>query len=284
MDKTTLQFPISCSYRQFVYKQYRWQGDRLYPADYGDMDVRDSFDAFDNPYLVPNLEYLIESTPEDKRKAAVKDRVSRYGFLTVYCFYYGVSESLEEFWNEAQRFVKLRQLYMHLQNGQLNILRGVVAFKPCPADEPTWKCYSTPKPPFTDMLAESYILSEHRTSIEDIEKNPLQYYQKAVLRFISYAIEERLEFVIRSAKQPAVADKSLTIAPQLQVKNLLQALYLQLYIQMGDGKKICPACRRAFGDRKADAVYCSNKCKQREKMRRYRARKRKKEKQKGGRN
>lgn len=269
----TLNFTLKCEHIQWVYAEYEWEGDRLCPAPSRSKmaGMQRRFDAFEEQHLVPSLESLIESTPENRRKAAVKQWVSEYGFLTIDSLSWKKTEPLEGFWNEAQRFITLRQLYMHLQGRRLDILRQVVAVKPYPNRR---ICYFEPMPPYADMVP------VHTLSLgepAEIEKNPLKYYQVAIFRFISYAIEERLEFTISGgAISRAGAREGLKIAPQLECTTLLGALYLQLYMQMSDEKKICPSCKRVFDGRKADALYCSDKCKQREKMRRYRAKKQKK--------
>jgi hypothetical protein len=288
----TIQFPVMCSYRQFVYKQYRKKGNGLVVAD---DSTCTSFDAFNNPYLVPSLEHLIDSTPENRRQAAIKGWVSQYGFLTVFSYYSDISESFDDFWSEAQRFISLRQLYRDLLNCRLDVLQEVVVFKKWPASYPVWKSHSMLKPPFAEKLKSRCYTSEippvcsvtrdglkshgcdmynKHATIEDINRDPLRYYQIAVFRYIAYAIEERLELAIRPVNRSAIADRGFKITPRLQPKNLLQALYLQLYLLLADrSKKICASCGRVFTPSRPDMRYCSDKCKKREKMRRYRARK-----------
>lgn len=77
-----LQFPMQCSFRQTVYKNYSWKGDRLTS---GDGSIFRRYDAFGRPDLIPSLVRLVKDTTntERARKAAMYKWVKRLGWLTV---------------------------------------------------------------------------------------------------------------------------------------------------------------------------------------------------------
>ena len=285
--KTTLQWTIDCSYMQKVYSKYTCLGGFIRK----EADQSRTYDAFSNQFLIPSL---VSLTEKKKRANSIKSWIS-IRFLTV-TDGWGYRESIDDFWSRAQEFVSLWRLYGAVLNCDLDKLKDVVVFMDM--------VY-----PFNVLhKSKSYLkqLIENRddgtrhykacpcdmynktATIEDINKDPSKYYQAAVFRYITYAIEERLELTLRQTGYFNQC-RSITsdgrqdhykVVPCLQPKNLLQALYLQFYLMLGDrNKKICASCGCVFTPTRRDVRYCSDKCKQREKMRRYRARK-----QKGGRN
>jgi len=114
----------------------------------------------------------------------------------------------------------------------------------------------------------------------EINRNPLRYYQAAVFNYIVYQVGAQLKNLRLVSKNwdGKITEKEdsddFKIIPVLQLKTLIQALYFQFYMLLNDrNKKLCACCGRVFTPSRPDARYCSDKCKQREKMRRRRERK-----------
>lgn len=122
-------------------------------------------------------------------------------------------------------------------------------------------------------------------SLEEINRDPLNYYQVAGLHCILVEIKKNLSNVGLSytglEKISNPHDDIFKLRPVIEPKNLLQAMYLQFYILLcGHNVKVCKWCEKPFRldlgnpyskDRK-NKEYCSDTCKHSAKSHRYRER------------
>lgn len=117
-------------------------------------------------------------------------------------------------------------------------------------------------------------------TLEEINRNPLEFYQVAGLHYILEKIKGKLADVglnytgLEKISNPQ--DDIFKLRPVIKPRNLLQAMYLQFHILLcGHNVKVCKWCGKPFdlrGCYNKNREYCSDTCKHSAKSHRYRER------------
>lgn len=259
-----------------------------------------TYNAFETTDLISSLCRLVGEVKRGRnKKAAMKKWVSQYGFLGVHVDADGHIpswESLVGFWQEAETLAGLwdrfRQVTQRDLDGMGEWIR-FVALRPgvkwLLGDKWNTKAVYWP---FEGGVREGETFEEaagrglkggeplFTATIEEIDHNPLEFYQVAGLHYILEKIEEKLADVGLSytglEKVSNPHDDIFKLRPLIKPRNLLQAMYMQFYILLcGHNVKVCKWCGQPFdlrGSYSKNREYCSDTCKYSAKSHRYRER------------
>ncbi|MCG0277778.1 MAG: YdcF family protein [Thermanaeromonas sp.] len=261
---------------------------------------KSTYNAFETADLIPSLCRLVKEVRQGRnKKAAIKKWVSQYGFLGVHVDADGHIhswESLADFWREAETLADLWDKFRQVTQRDLDGMREWIRFvalhpgirqlvgKECHTKAVYW--------PFEVEMQEGETFEEaagrsfgkghvaFSATLEEINRNPLEFYQVAGLYYIREKIEEKLADVGLSytglEKISNPKDDIFKLRPVIRPKNLLQAMYLQFYILLcGHNVKVCKWCGKPFdlrGCYNKNREYCSDTCKHSAKSHRYRER------------
>lgn len=244
-----------------------------------------TYNAFENPDLIPSLYRLVKKWGKKNRKKGMKEWVSQYGALGINDTQ-GKRESLADFWREAETLADLWEKFQQVTQRDLESLREWIKFVsieglPLISEvrKGKTKAEYAPFPPGGGGTVGGPCFYD---SLGEIERNPLPYFQLAGLDYILTRVQNRLRG-LRAAYSEVERitnpqEDIFKIQPRVVPVNLLQAMYLQFYLLLSDRSvKVCKCCGRLFrpeedGYRK-DRQYCSDSCKLTAKSRRYRERK-----------
>jgi len=255
-----------------------------------------SFDVFSRNDLISSIYLLFKKMQTSKNKQDdIKKWVEKYGFLGCNIIpqekrggwrSYPSWESLADFLKEAGCLADLWDKYRQVTQNDLSSLREWIRFVPEPEHEIHRQLLFWPEkarakadyypfiPPKT-MTRNPKDTFFYRT-LDEIEAKPLWHYQIAGIRYIARVIEDRLQGLnIISTNWEYIGNESDTVLKTeagIECRNLLQAMYLQFFMLMADPgiKKVCPVCGHIFPPREAKHIYCSEKCANTAKARRYR--------------
>jgi predicted nucleic acid-binding Zn ribbon protein len=321
-------FPIECSYIQKKFKEVSWVEIKyrvnddvlnfempdgsigisltrntephedyrflLVPPDDAEYET---YDAFDEPDLIPSLVRLVEKVNRgDNKKDAVKKWVEKWGYLSLGNRYpfefstnlknlsdltkrrYGNKEhgkssnvsvyyaSLGHFWEDAVTLVRLWDMYRQITNRQLTKLQEWIVFH---------RGEVSSNYAFVNGIRNAKIRLEN--SLEEIQQNPLYFYQTVGFRHLFEYVsnQTRLSLDSKEIKFEQIKDQDFfKITPYLRTENLLEAMYVQFFILLSENtKKICTNCGKPFPPNRRDQQYCSESCSNTAKSRRYRQRK-----------
>lgn len=238
-----------------------------------------NYDAFDEVEIIPSLIKMVEKIKNgrDKNKE-IKKWVKEWGLLKgslmkIEFGQYEKGQSIDSFWKEAEKLYDLWNLYKYTINRELEFLKEYVQ-KNQIID--------------TDFIyndeTDSFILLPEfdvkpvisRFFLSTSEK--LVAYQSICMTYILRQIQEHISKGILTydqLKRDSYQGKDyFKVTPIISFGDLLDALYMQLFILMTENeKKICPICDHPFTPERKDKKYCSETCYLTAKSRRYRARK-----------
>ena len=259
-----------------------------------------TYNAFETADLIPSLCRLVKEVRQGRnKKAAIKKWVSRYGFLGVHVDADGDIpswESLADFWREAETLADLWDKFRQVTQRDLGGMREWIRFvalhpgtKKVFGDKWNTKAVYWPfevemreGETFEEAAGRGYRRGEplFSASLEEITRDPLEFYQVAGLHYILEKIKGKLADVGLSytglEKISNPHDDIFRLRPVIRPRNLLQAMYLQFYILLcGHNVKVCKWCERPFdlrGSYSKNREYCSGTCKHSAKSHRYRKR------------
>ncbi len=259
-----------------------------------------TYEAFETADLIPSLCRLVKEVRQGRnKKAAIKKWVSQYGFLGVHVDADGDMpswESLADFWREAETLADLWDKFRQITQRDLDGMREWIRFvslskgvKYLLGDKWNTKAVYWPfevemreGETFEEAAGRGYRKGEplFGANLEEITRNPLEFYQVAGLHYILEKIKGKLADVGLSytglEKISNPHDDVFKLKPVIKPKNLLQAMYLQFYILLcGQNVKVCKWCGEPFdlrGSYSKNREYCSDTCKHSAKSRRYRER------------
>ncbi|WP_425622502.1 hypothetical protein ACPT9H_18190 [Brevibacillus borstelensis] len=317
---SAFSFPFECVYLQKVYKKVQFgvpdeyktlvhgesftklsEEERTFliakdPADF------ETYNAFDEPDLIPSLVRLVERVNAGANKReSVKKWVEKWGFLdATYLFPNKIDfdltdlrtlaernvlydpllspiiarrerafMNLRKFWEIATIFVRLWRMYQQITNRQLDDLKQWIRFEPKEIDrDHRWVDVDIEGKPFTIIT----------NSFAEIERNPLYYYQAAGFQYIIRAVSgstRGLIFDTAEVKIDTMRDQDFfKVTPVLKAETLSQALYVMFYLLLCENtKKICINCGKPFPPNRRNQQYCSETCSNTSKSRRHRQRK-----------
>ena len=279
-----LIFPIECSYRQAVCEGYT-----IGAVIVGSSRAHKYYEAMDNIDLIPSLVELVNKN--SGKVPALRKWVKEYGLLTT-PIRGKYREDTQDFWDKAAKLAQLWGLYQLVINRDLEGLKQVVSFTDEREEDINENLVSVMDPaPTAGHTFPSGIPSQlvyrysdmtiyFKTPLEDIDKDPLRYYQYTAFHYVRRAIEIELRGVNMASKgiHPEVIEGKdyLKATPIIEAHTLLQALYLQFYILLNStNKRICKECGRIFVPARSDQEYCPSPapCKNTAKSRRFRDRK-----------
>jgi len=259
-----------------------------------------TYEAFEREDLISSLQQVVLGVRQgrDKKKEILK-WVSQYGFLGVQIDNDGhipTVESLADFWREAETLIDLWDKFRQVTQRDLDGMKEWIRFVPLNkvikylhGDEWNTKAVYWPfeaevregeafeKAAGRSMRAGEPIFG---ATIEEINRNPLEFFQLAGLGYILQRIEKKIagtEWTFTGLEKISnPQDDIFKLMPVIKPKNLLQAMYLQFYILLcGQNVKVCNWCGKPF-DLKAkysrNREYCSETCKNTAKSYRYRTR------------
>lgn len=286
-----LVFPIECRYEQVVWSKYITCKGVIRSAS----DKYSKYDAMDNINLISSLVKLVneyKNTTDRQKEAVIKKWIRQYGFLTspnrsaAEGFEYK-EENIEKFWSKAKQLTDLWDIYRMVTNRELDDLRKIVSFTDTRVPDingnlvpfgPGITAGSThPEGVREGLFGESTHTLFFNVELDEINKNPLRYYQLVAFSYIKTEVQRQLRNVFLTSRDVSLESSAgqdfLKTFPIIKANTLLQALYLQFYIILSTpGKKICEGCFRVFVPRRRDQEYCTDTCKNTAKSRRYRAR------------
>jgi len=260
-----------------------------------------TYNAFETADLIPSLCRLVREVKQGRnKKAAIKKWVSQYGFLGVYVDADGDIpswESLADFWREAETLADLWDKFRQVTQRDLDGMREWIRFVPLSkgikylhGDEWNTKAVYWP---FEVEIREGETFEEaagrrsmragepiFAATIEEINQNPLEFFQLAGLGYVLQRIEKKVagtEWTFTGLEKISNPhDDIFKLRPVIKPRNLLQAMYLQFCILLcGHNVKVCKWCEKPFdlrGSYSKNREYCSDTCKHSAKSRRYRER------------
>jgi hypothetical protein len=245
-----------------------------------DFEVEDAYDAFNELEIIPSLINMVEKihNGDDKLKQ-IKRWVKKWGVLEGTPISGriedGFGQSVSSFWEEAEKFFNLWNLYKYTVNRDLESIRNIVRIEKISHDDPD-NIFGECTHRFFFFEGTDY--SNNFLGVIRDEKNPLKGYQYACMEYLLWEIEKyvsRGELGWYSLTREPHQDKDyFKIAPALRFNTLLEAIYMQFFILLTENqKKICPICNHPFIPERKDKKYCSETCYLTAKSRRYRARK-----------
>ncbi len=264
-----------------------------------------TYNAFETADLIPSLCRLVKEVRQGRnKKAAIKKWASQCGFLGVHVDADGDIpswESLADFWREAETLADLWDKFRQVTQRDLDGMREWIRFvslskgvKYLLGDKWNTKAVYWP---FEVEMREGETFEEaagrsfgkghvaFSATLEEITRDPLEFYQVAGLHYILEKIKGKLADVGLSytglEKISNPHDDIFKLRPVIKPRNLLQAMYLQFYIFLcGHNVKVCKWCEKPFRldlgnpyskDRRSKE-YCSLTCKHSAKSHRYRGR------------
>lgn len=264
-----------------------------------DSHAFEAYDVFDKVEIIPSLVKMVEKIKNGgNKKKEIKKWVKEWGLLkgslTKNEFdQYEMRQSIDSFWREAEKLYDLWNLHKHTVNRDLESIKKHVQKKEKIYDSHTlntdfihdeesgtYLFFSESESKV--KVAEFFLFSNKDYKAKEIaiwdESEELVTYQYICMHYILNQIEEHVsKGILRHywLKRDSYQEKDyFKIEPILTFNNLLDALYMQLFILMTENeKKICPVCEHPFTPERKDKKYCSETCYLTAKSRRYRARK-----------
>lgn len=261
-----------------------------------------TYEVFETDDLIPSLCRLVGEIKQGRnKKNAIKKWVSHYGFLGIHIDDEGHLpswESLTDFWEEAKTLADLWDKFRQVTQRDLDGMREWIRFVPLSkgikylqGDEWNTKAVYWPfeieikeGETFEEAAGRSMRAGEpiFAATIEEINRNPLEFFQLAGLGYILQRIEKKIagmEWTFTGLEKISNPhDDVFKLKPVIKPRNLLQAMYLQFYILLcGQNVKVCKWCGKPFdlrGSYNKNREYCSDTCKHSAKSHRYRERKR----------
>lgn len=287
-----LVFPIECRYEQLVWEKYITRQGVMSSTS----DKYSKYDAMDDINIIPSLVTLVsDDSTAKQQEGAIKKWIRQYGFLTSPnrpgvkgCDWR--EENLEIFWDKAKQLANLWDIYRMVTNRELEELKTIISFEDSMfADLINGNYVMTPGHtkcsiyPYEtkvqdDVITSSKYTKYFNTTLDEINKNPLRYYQMAAFSYIKTEVQRQLKGIALVSKDMQLEGSNdqdyFKTFPIIETDTLIQALYLQFYIILSTpGKKICQECGDMFLPGRRDQKYCSDTCKNTAKSRRYRNRK-----------
>ncbi len=258
------------------------------------------YNPFEKSDLIPSLVRMVEEVRRGKdKKELIKKWTEQWGFIDEFILLHKkfapnlrnlheiaereynhplipqsdqrVQQSLEKLWSKSEIFADLWIRYRDVTNRQLDNLKKWIHFEL--AD------YGESKPDYYVMaVIQGKPFAPISNSLEEIEKDPLYFYQAAGFNYIL----NEVTIGARSDLTPVTVNISRTrdqdifkIQPCLVPHTLLNAIYLQFFMLLcANNNKICAnyKCNKPFEPNRVDQQYCSETCKNTEKSRRQRSR------------
>lgn len=303
----TFSFPILCESPQVKPDSVEVRNVNGEPVIFASINPPEShafeaYDVFDKVEIIPSLVKMVEKIKNGgNKKKEIKKWVKEWGLLkgslTKNEFgQYEMGQSIDSFWKEAEKLYDLWNLYKHTVNRDLESIKKHVQKKEKIYDSlalsgtdfiydeesDTW--LFPPESELKVKVADFFLFSNKDHEAKDIaiwnidESDELAVYQWICMCYILKQIEEHVsKGILRHywLKRDSYQEKDyFKIEPILSFDNLLDALYMQLFILLTENeKKICVICNKPFFPKRKDKKYCSETCYLTAKSRRYRARK-----------
>ncbi|MEI1420928.1 CGNR zinc finger domain-containing protein [Bacillus cabrialesii] len=194
--------------------------------------------------------------------------------------------SIDQFWDEINKIAVLLKRYSTVINGNLeDMVKWIEVRKLGELHSDKWPYRLLNDIPaieagYTHEITGSEKQHRFQTKVndEDLERTPIPYYQFWGFNFITWSVEEKIEwkpsFHKISIKQnkPYLPIEELKGTPTWIPNDLLTCLYTLVFILVSKRQKVCAACYCPFNPSRPDTKYCSETCSNRVKKQRLRER------------
>jgi predicted nucleic acid-binding Zn ribbon protein len=229
------------------------------------------YEVFDCDDLIPSVVDTVNKIKQGKNKEKMLlNWVKKWGFLRERLHYFrqpgddDYLESMNELEYELKKIEAVWSIYRGIANRDKEELKKRLNIQKAPKDYKYEYTYQTK----WQETESPYIYEEEDPfSINDLQMNAIM--------IILDEIDEILSNVALSSGKLSLREftnyDEFKIEPRIRIKNLKDAIYMQIYLMLGENnKKVCPICNKGFVPSRIDKKYCSDSCYLTAKSRRYR--------------